>query len=233
MKWLPAWGQERISNMIATRPDWCISRQRVWGVPIIVFYCEKCGEPLTDRKMLDRVVELFARAHRRRLVRAHGRGAGRPGREVRAAAAAAEFRKETDILDVWFDSGSSHLAVLTRSQRPALAGRPVRRRRRPVPRLVPQLAAGRRGHARARAPYRQCATHGWTLDEQGRAMSKSLGNVIEPQELIKQYGADVLRLWVASVEFTDDIVISATILTRLSEAYRKLRNTFRYALGNL
>ncbi len=113
VKWIPAWGEERISNMIATRPDWCISRQRVWGVPIIVFYCEDCGEPLTDRKYLDRVVDLFARTHRRRLVRAHcGGTAARRAPRVQSAAAG-DFRKETDILDVWFDSGSSHLAVLT------------------------------------------------------------------------------------------------------------------------
>jgi isoleucyl-tRNA synthetase len=143
-----------------------------------------------------------------------------------------EFRKETDILDVWFESGSSHLAVLTEAN--AL----------PWPSdLYIEGGDQYRGwfHSsllvgvglRNRAPYRQCATHGWTLDEQGRALSKSLGNFIEPQELIKEHGADVLRLWVASVEFTDDIVITPTILKRLSEAYRKLRNTFRFLLGNL
>ena len=135
--------------MIATRPDWCISRQRVWGVPIIVFYCEDCGEPLTDRKILDRVVELFARAHRRRLVRADRGRAARPGGALRASAAAREFRKETDILDVWFDSGSSHLAVLNETNGLPWPSRPVPRRRRPVSRLVPQLAAGRRRAARA------------------------------------------------------------------------------------
>jgi isoleucyl-tRNA synthetase len=231
VKWLPAWGQERISNMIASRPDWCISRQRAWGVPIIVFYCEKCGEPLTDRKILDRVVELFEREtadvwYDRTAAELAGPDAkcGRCG--------ATEFRKETDIIDVWFESGSSHLAVLTEANAlpwPCdlyVEGGDQYRGWFHSSLLV---AVGLKG----RAPYRHCATHGWTLDEQGHALSKSLGNYIEAQELIKQYGADVVRLWVASVEFTDDIVISPTILTRLSEAYRKLRNTFRYALGNL
>jgi isoleucyl-tRNA synthetase len=143
-----------------------------------------------------------------------------------------EFRKETDILDVWFESGSSHLAVLTQANAlpwPAdlyIEGGDQYRGWFHSSLLV---AVGLKG----RAPYRQCATHGWTLDEQGRALSKSLGNFQDPQELIKKYGADVVRLWVASVEFTDDIVISPTILQRLAEAYRKLRNTFRFALGNL
>jgi len=231
VKWLPAWGQERISNMIANRPDWCISRQRAWGVPIIVFYCEKCGEPLTDRKILDRVVELFEREtadvwYDRTAAELAGPDArcGRCG--------AAEFRKESDIIDVWFESGSSHLAVLTEANAlPWPADLYVEGGDQYRGWFHSSLLVG--VGIKGRAPYRQCATHGFTLDEQGRALSKSLGNFIEPQELIRQFGADVVRLWVASVEFTDDIVISPSILTRLSEAYRKLRNTFRYALGNL
>jgi len=231
VKWLPAWGQERISNMIANRPDWCISRQRAWGVPIIVFYCEKCGEPLTDRKILDRVVELFEREtadvwYDRTAAELAGPDArcGRCG--------AAEFRKESDIIDVWFESGSSHLAVLTEANAlPWPADLYVEGGDQYRGWFHSSLLVG--VGIKGRAPYRQCATHGFTLDEQGRALSKSLGNFIEPQELIRQFGADVVRLWVASVEFTDDIVISPSILTRLPEAYRKLRNTFRYALGNL
>ncbi|MGO9096087.1 MAG: isoleucine--tRNA ligase [Bryobacteraceae bacterium] len=231
VKWMPAWGQERISNMIASRPDWCISRQRAWGVPIIVFYCEHCGEPLTDRQILDHVVALFERETSD--VWYDRTAAELAGPDARCArCGGAEFRKETDIIDVWFESGSSHLAVLTEANAlpwPAdlyLEGGDQHRGWFHSSLLV---GVGLKG----RAPYRMCATHGFTLDEQGRALSKSLGNFIEPQELIKQFGADVVRLWVASVEFTDDIVISPTILTRLSEAYRKLRNTFRYALGNL
>jgi isoleucyl-tRNA synthetase len=228
---MPAWGEQRISNMIANRPDWCISRQRVWGVPLIVFYCEQCGEPITDRKILDHVVDLFGQFtadiwYDRSAAELMGPGVACP------KCGGTEFRKETDILDVWFESGSSHMAVLTEAN-----GLPW-----PSDLYVEGgdqyrgwfhssllVAVGLKGCA----PYRQCATHGWTLDEQGRALSKSLGNYIEAQELVQRHGADVVRLWVASVEFTDDVVISPTILTRLSEAYRKLRNTFRYALGNL
>ncbi len=231
VRWLPGWGQERISNMIAMRPDWCISRQRVWGVPIIVFYCEACAEPLTDKSVLDRVVELF-RAHTAEVW--YQRTADEllgPG--VRCAkCGGGAFRKESDILDVWFDSGSSHLAVLTGAND------------LPWPSdLYVEGGDQYRGwfHSslligvglRDGAPYRHCATHGWTLDAEGRAMSKSLGNVIAPAEIVSKYGAEVLRLWVASVEFTEDVRMSETILARLSEAYRKIRNTFRFALGNL
>ena len=231
VKWHPSWGEERISNMIATRPDWCISRQRVWGVPIVVFYCQTCQEPLTDRKYLDPVVDLFAR-HTADI------WYERNPEELLAAGAACprcggrSFRKENDILDVWFDSGSSHLAVLTAENElpwPSdmyLEGGDQYRGWFHSSLLV---GVGLRGSA----PYRGCATNGWTLDEHGQAMSKSKGNIIPPQDITKAYGADILRLWVASVEFTEDVTLSQTILQRLSEAYRKFRNTFRYALGNL
>jgi isoleucyl-tRNA synthetase len=231
VKWYPEWGEERISNMIATRPDWCISRQRVWGVPIIVFYCEHCNEPLTDRRYLDRVVDLFRRHTAD--VWYEQSAAELLGPEARCAACGgAEFRKENDILDVWFDSGASHLAVLTAANQlpwPSdmyLEGGDQYRGWFHSSLLV---GVGLRG----RSPYRECATNGWTLDGEGRAMSKSLGNVISPEEVIKNYGADVLRLWVASVAFHEDVRMSEVILTRLTEAYRKLRNTLRYALGNL
>jgi isoleucyl-tRNA synthetase len=231
VRWMPAWGEERISSMIANRPDWCVSRQRVWGVPITVLYCDRCATPITDRKVLDRVVDLFARETADAWYERSA--ADLAGPDTRCPnCAAAEFRKETDILDVWFDSGSSHLAVLTEAN-----GLPW------PSDLYVEGGDQYRGwfHSsllvgvglKGRAPYRQCATHGWTLDSEGRAMSKSLGNYIAPDEIIQRYGAEVVRLWVASVEFTDDARISETILARLSEAYRKLRNTFRYALGNL
>src|SRR6202049_2839868 len=232
VKWMPAWGEERISNMIATRPDRCISRQRVWGVPIVVFYCENCQEPLTDRKILDHVVNLFAEYsadiwYERSAAELIG-----PGVKC-SRCGGAEFRKETDILDVWLDSGVSHLAVLTPEN-----GIPW------PSNLYLEGGDQYRGwfHSsllvgvalRGEAPYRECATNGWTLDEQGRAMSKSLGIGVEPEEVIKKYGADVLRLWVSSVDFMEDVRLSDTILKRLTEAYVKLRNTlFRYALGNL
>ena len=231
VKWQPAWGEERISNMIATRPDWCISRQRVWGVPITVFYCEACQAPLTDKKVLDQIVALF-REHTADIWYEKS-AAELLGDGVRCGKCGGQaFRKESDILDVWFDSGSSHLAVLHEGNKlpwPAdlyMEGPDQYRGWFHSSLLV---GVGLRGGS----PYRHCATHGWTLDAEGRAMSKSLGNIIEPQEIVKKYGAEVLRLWVASVEFSEDVRISETILTRLSEAYRKIRNTFRYALGNL
>ena len=231
VQWMPDWGQERMSNMIATRPDWCISRQRVWGVPIIVFYCEKCQEPVTDRKILDSVVALF---------REHTADAWyeRPAAELLPAGftcpkcGGAEFRKESDILDVWFDSGSSHLAVLNE------------RFHLPWPSEMYMEGGDQyRGwfHSslligtalKGSAPYRACALNGWVLDGEGKAMHKSLGNSIEPEEIIPHYGAEIIRLWTASVDFHEDVRISETIITRLVEAYRKLRNTFRYMLGNL
>jgi isoleucyl-tRNA synthetase len=229
--WTPSWGEERISNMIATRPDWCISRQRVWGVPITVFYCDSCQEPLTDRKILDRVVALF-REHTSDVWYSKT-AAELAGPDAKCGkCGATSFRKESDILDVWFDSGSSHLATLTPANHlpwPAdmyLEGGDQYRGWFHSSLLI---GVGLKNAS----PYRNCATSGWTLDGEGHAMSKSRGNVIEPDKIIKQYGAELLRLWTASVEFTEDVRLSDTILDRLVEAYRKLRNTFRYALGNL
>jgi isoleucyl-tRNA synthetase len=228
---MPEWGEERIYNMIATRPDWCISRQRIWGVPIIVFYCEGCREPITDRKALDPVVDLF-REHSADVWYERSAADLLPAGTTCRKCGGSSFTKENDILDVWFDSGSSHLAVLGHSDE------------LPWPSdLYLEGGDQYRGwfHSsllvgvglRDAAPYRECATNGWTLDGEGRAMSKSVGNVVEPEKIIKQYGAEVLRLWVASVEFNEDVRFSDTILARLTEAYRKLRNTFRYMLGNL
>lgn len=231
VKWLPAWGEERFINMVESRPDWCISRQRVWGVPIIVFYCESCNEPVTDPKLLRKVVDQF-REHT-----ADVWYTKTPAELLGADACCPkcghkELRKESDILDVWFDSGSSHLAVLTKENDlkwPSdmyLEGGDQYRGWFQSSLLIGVGLLGA-------SPFRECMTSGWTLDEQGRAMSKSLGNGIEPEDIIKKFGAEVLRLWVASVEFYEDVRLSPTILERLSEAYRKLRNTFRYALGNL
>jgi isoleucyl-tRNA synthetase len=231
VQWHPSWGMDRMTNMIATRPDWCISRQRVWGVPIVVFYCEGCTEPYTNRAVQDAVVEQFRE-------QTSDVWYSKTTEELMGAGCKCEkcggtqFRKETDILDVWFDSGSSSLAVLTPENGlpwPAdmyLEGGDQYRGWFHSSLLI---GVGLRGAA----PYKECATHGWTLDAKGRAMHKSLGNSIEPEEIIKKYGADLLRLWVGSVDFSEDVTLSDTILTRLSEAYRKLRNTFRYMLGNL
>ncbi|HUQ91355.1 MAG TPA: isoleucine--tRNA ligase [Bryobacteraceae bacterium] len=231
IKWIPEWGEERISNMIATRPDWCISRQRVWGVPITVFYCEQCSEPFTKKEVLLRVAELF-RQHTAD-VWYEKTAAELMGPDAACGKCGSEsFRKEKDILDVWFDSGSSHLAVLNERYKlnwPAdlyIEGGDQYRGWFHSSLLV---GVG----LREGAPYRECATSGWALDGEGKAMHKSLGNSIEPEEIIKPHGAEVLRLWTSSVEFSEDVRISETIITRLTEAYRKLRNTFRYALGNL
>jgi isoleucyl-tRNA synthetase len=231
VKWMPEWGQERMSNMIAARPDWCISRQRVWGVPIIVFYCEGCGEPVTDRKILDGIVKLFAEQTADVW---YERSAAEllPADHRCAKCGGGEFRKESDILDVWFDSGSSHLAVLNeRFELPwpsdvYLEGGDQYRGWFHSSLLV---GTGINGDS----PYRACVLNGWVLDGDGKAMHKSLGNSIEPEEIIKDYGADLLRLWTASVEFNEDVRMSPVILTRLVDGYRKLRNTFRYMLGNL
>ena len=231
VQWYPTWGIERMTNMIAPRPDWCISRQRVWGVPIIAFYCEGCTEPFTDKAVLDSVVAQF-REHTSDVWYSKS-VAELMGRACQCAkCGGTSFRKETDILDVWFDSGSSNLAVLNKENGlpwPAdmyLEGGDQFRGW-----FQSSLLAG--VGLKGSAPYKECATHGWTLDADGRAMSKSLGNSMEPAVIIKKYGADLLRLWVASVDFTEDVRLSDTITERLSEAYRKLRNTFRYMLGNM
>jgi isoleucyl-tRNA synthetase len=230
IKYLPAWGQERISNMIATRPDWCISRQRVWGVPIVVFYCGQCREPLTDRKYLDPVVALFAKESADVWYTKTAAELLPPGTKCERCGAT-EFTKETDILDVWFDSGSSHLAVLTEEY-----GLPW------PSDLYIEGGDQYRGwfHSslligvglRNNSPYRECATIGWTLDSQGRAMSKSLGNGVDPNDVIRKYGAETLRLLFASVDFVEDMRTSDATLVQISDAYRKLRNTFKYLLGN-
>jgi isoleucyl-tRNA synthetase len=230
-RWLPSWGEERISNMVAARPDWCISRQRAWGVPIIVFYCEQCREPLTDRKILDGIVELF-RQHSADVWYERASADLLPAGTRCAKCGGAEFGKEKDILDVWFDAGSSHLAVLNESfglSWPAdlyLEGGDQYRGWFHSSLLVGTALKGG-------SPYRACALNGWVLDGEGKAMHKSLGNSIEPEEVIKHHGAEILRLWSASVDFHEDVRISETIVTRLVDAYRKLRNTFRYLLGNL
>ncbi len=229
--WHPGWGVDRMTNMIAMRPDWCISRQRVWGVPIVIFYCETCTAPYTNADVQYSVVEQFKQHTSDIWYSKTAEELMGPGHQC-PQCQGTTFRKETDILDVWFDSGSSHLAVLNAENGlrwPAdmyIEGGDQYRGWFHSSLLI---GVGLRGEA----PYRECATHGWTLDAEGRAMHKSLGNTIEPEKIVNKYGADLLRLWVASVDFTEDVRLSDTILTRLSEAYRKLRNTFRYMLGNL
>ena len=231
VKWMPAWGEERISNMIAVRPDWCISRQRVWGVPIIVFYCEGCREPVTDRRILDGIVKLFA-AETADVWYERSAAELLPAGCTCAKCGGAEFSKESDILDVWFDSGSSHLAVLNeRFDLPWPADVYMEGGDQYRGWFHSSLLVGT--GLKGGSPYRSCVLNGWVLDGEGKAMHKSLGNVIEPEEIIKEHGADLLRLWSASVDFHEDVRMSPVILTRLVDGYRKLRNTFRYLLGNL
>ncbi|RSL14769.1 isoleucyl-tRNA synthetase [Edaphobacter aggregans] len=228
--WDPAWGQDRISNMIATRPDWCISRQRIWGVPIAVFLCEQCHTPLNDKAINKSIVDLFKKEgadawyiHDAATLLPSGTTCSCGGKE---------FRKEMDILDVWFESGASWHAVLD---------------------LEPELHApadlyteGGDQHrgwfhsslltsvaVRGKAPYKMVATSGWTLDEQGRAFSKSLGNGVDPVDIANRLGGEIVRLWVASVDFREDVAASENLMQRVSDNYRKLRNTLRFLLGNI
>ena len=227
VKWLPAWGQDRMYEMIEKRPDWCVSRQRFWGTPIIVFYCSACDTRLEDFAALRNVVKWFQKEGADAWYKHSAEELLPPG--TKCSCGSAKWRKENDILDVWFDSGSSHLAVLKGDEWPAdvyLEG-PDQYRGWFHSSLL--IAVG----VRDEAPYRGVVTHGWTLDEQGRPMSKSLGNAIEPNEICDKWGADMLRVWVASVEYQADVKMSERVMTQLSEAYRKIRNTFRFALGNL
>jgi isoleucyl-tRNA synthetase len=227
VKWIPGWGEERIYEMIEKRPDWCVSRQRFWGVPIIVFFCEGCGKQLNDFAALRNVVKWFEKEGADAWYKHTPEELLPAG--TNCSCGAEKWRKENDILDVWFDSGSSHLAVLKGNEWPAdvyLEG-PDQYRGWFHSSLL--IATG----IRDKAPYRGVVTHGWTLDEQGRPMSKSLGNVVLPAEICDKWGADLLRLWVGSQEYQADVKMSERVMTQLSEAYRKIRNTIRFALGNL
>ncbi len=231
IKWIPSWGEGRIKNMVTDRSDWCISRQRLWGVPIPIFYCEECGEFHIDDASIKAVSDLFRKegsdawwTHEANEILPAGTKCKKCGCE--------KFRKETDIMDVWFDSGSSHAAVLM--------GRD--NLRWPAD-LYLEGADQYRGWFQSSlltsvawkgvAPYKAVCTHGWVVDAQGKTMHKSLGNGIAPEEITEKFGADILRLWVASSDYHADIRVSNDILKQLSEVYRKIRNTARYILGNL
>ena len=228
--WIPGWGQERIHNMIVDRHDWCISRQRVWGVPIPIFYCTACNKELINEDTIKAVADLFALEGSDAWF-AREAAEILPEGTICPACGKKEFRKETDIMDVWFDSGSTHAAVL--ETHPDLVS--------PAD-LYLEGSDQYRGWfqsslltsvaTRGRAPYKATLTHGWVVDGEGKKMSKSLGNVIAPEQIIKQYGADILRLWVSSSDFKSDVRVSQDILKQLAEVYRKIRNTARYILGN-
>jgi isoleucyl-tRNA synthetase len=230
VKWDPAWGEERISNMIATRPDWCISRQRVWGVPIAVFLCEGCGKPLNNPAISKKVVELFGKSGADAWYTPEADTILPSGIKCPGCGGSA-FKKETDIIDVWFESGSSYLAVQAEEgyRWPSdlyLEGGDQYRGWFHSSLLC---AMG----ARNSAPYAMVSTNGWTLDEQGRAMSKSLGNTVDPVDIANRMGGEIVRLWVASVDFREDVACSEHLMQRVAENYRKIRNTFRYIFGNL
>jgi isoleucyl-tRNA synthetase len=232
VEWIPSWGEERIYNMVAHRPDWTISRQRVWGVPIAAFYCAACEALLLEQPVIEHVARIFGegRGIEEWYLRSEGELLPPGARCARCGGAA--FRKGTDTLDVWFDSGCSHAAVL--ETRPEL--------RWPAE-LYLEGSDQHRGwfHSslleavatRGAPPYRAVLTCGFVVDGEGRKMSKSVGNVVAPEDLIPRYGAEVLRLWVAAEDYTEDIRLSGEILERLADAYRRLRNTYRFLLGNL
>jgi isoleucyl-tRNA synthetase len=231
VQWIPSWGHDRIYGMVENRPDWCISRQRLWGVPITVFYCAKCKNEVLTREILDHLVELVEKSGADVWFEKEPKDL-MPENTTCPHCHGTEFTKELNILDVWFDSGVSHAAVL---EKRAYLSSPC-----------DMYLEGNDQHrgwfhssllesvgTRGRAPYKSVLTHGFVVDGEGKKMSKSVGNVIGAEEAIAKYGAEILRLWVAAEDYTDDIRISEEILKRLMEAYRRIRNTSRFILGNL
>lgn len=230
VQWIPAWGEDRIKGMVMDRSDWCISRQRTWGVPIPIVYCKDCGKPIINDETIKAISDLFRREGSDGWYK-HEANEFIPS-SVKCECGCGEFTKETDIMDVWFDSGVTHTAVL--DQREGLSS--------PAD-LYLEGADQYRGWFQSslltsvvvngKAPYKAVCTHGWVVDGEGKAMHKSLGNGIEPQEIYNKNGADILRLWAASSDYHADIRISKEILAQLSESYKKIRNTARFILGNI
>ncbi|TMA65207.1 MAG: isoleucine--tRNA ligase [Deltaproteobacteria bacterium] len=230
VRWIPPWGRERITNMIATRPDWCVSRQRDWGVPVVALYCERCAAPLVSEALCTHVAAIFEREGADAWFRRPVADMVPPG--TRCAACGGEaFRREDDILDVWFDSGVSWRSVVER--RPQLGHADVYLEGSDQHRGWFHSALLTGVAVEGRAPYDTVLTHGFVLDGAGRKMSKSLRNVIAPEEVIRRHGAELLRLWVAAEDYREDVRISEEILGQLVEAYRRIRNTGRFLLANL
>ena len=234
VKWIPSWGRERIFNMIKDRGDWCVSRQRAWGVPIPIFHCEDCGDYIINDDTISHLQEIYRKEGSQCWFKYEAEQLLPEGYKC-PKCGGRHFRKETDTMDVWFDSGSSHFSVLENKERWPELSWPAD--------LYLEGSDQHRGWfnsslceavaIRGCAPYRAVLTHGFLVDEQGRKQSKSLGNTISPLDIIKQYGADVLRLWVSSTDYRSDIANSMNIFKQTGESYRKLRNTMRYLLGNL
>lgn len=228
VKWYPAWGEERITKMIEDRNDWCISRQRTWGVPLPIFYCKECEKEYVTEESLEKI---------QNLVKEHGTNIWyelsekelMPEGAKCSECGCTEFKKETDIMDVWFDSGSTHESVLAERGLPEanmyLEGSDQYRGWFQSSLLTSIATKGK-------APYKEVLTHGYVVDEKGRKMSKSLGNGIDPMDLVNKYGADIVRLWALSSDYTSDVSISDGIIKQVAEVYRKIRNTARYILGN-
>ena len=227
VKWYPAWGEERITKMVEDRNDWCISRQRTWGVPIPIFYCKNCEKEYVTDESLKKIQEIVKEKGTNAWYELSEKELMPDG--AKCSCGCTEFKKETDIMDVWFDSGSTHESVLAeRGLPPAdmyLEGSDQYRGWFQSSLLTSVATKGK-------APYKEVLTHGYTVDEQGRKMSKSIGNVVSPQEIIKESGADVLRLWVLASDYKSDVSVSKNIIKQVTEVYRKIRNTARYILGN-
>lgn len=230
VNWIPGWGEERIKGMVRDRSDWCISRQRTWGVPIPIVYCKDCHKPIVNKETIKAISDLF-RKEGSDAWYTHDASDFIPA-DVKCECGCNKFIKETDIMDVWFDSGVTHAAVLEEWKELSVPAD-----------LYLEGADQYRGWFqsslltsviwRGTAPYKAVCTHGWVVDGEGRKMAKSLGNGIDPDDIIKEYGADILRLWVASSDYHSDIRISKEILKQLSDSYKKIRNTARFILGNL
>lgn len=232
VRWVPEWGKDRIQSMIRERNDWCISRQRKWGLPIPVFYCEDCGKPICTDETIDAISRLFAAEGSNAWFAREASHILPQGFACPHCGSKQGFRKESDTLDGWFDSGSSHFASMQRDQGfwPAdmyLEGLDQYRGWFQSSLLIAVGALGKG------APFRQCLTHGWTVDGEGRAMHKSLGNGMDPNEIIQKYGADMLRLWAGSADYHVDVRCSDNIFKQLSQNYLKFRNTAKYMLDNL
>jgi isoleucyl-tRNA synthetase len=232
VQWIPPWGRDRIRGMMEGRPDWCISRQRVWGVPIVAVYCDACGTVIADPQVAEHAASKIAKHGATIWFTGTNEELLPPGFRCPSCGASDQLRREKDILDVWFDSGVSHAAVV--ETRPELGGRADlylegsdQHRGWFHTSLLTSIGTGRP------APYNAVLTHGFFVDAEGKKMSKSLGNVVAPEALTNKYGADILRLWVSAADYRDDMRISQEILDRLLESYRRIRNTARFLVGNL